>query len=408
MKICIANFYYNLSASDLTPDEFLDRMPLLHHQPASLAGAGHQVDVVQLFPKEASFTIEHVNYHFVRPVLLEKAWARVAARMSGQVWTRHVAAVRAARRVLGLQPDVVHFHGLTLNASLFLLQLLRRKDGPVIVSQYHGGQLASGRLERKVQSRGLSQVQRALFGRTSFIDQFVNDGLLERQQVVEVMDKSTTAMMRSRPAARQESGIQGSPVFLWYAALEPNRDPMTAIQGFEHILRKWPKAQLYVYFGRDALLTQLRAYVIAHPALARHVHFRGRPPNGSRETIFNSADFLLQTDRLANNSHAVLEAMACGVIPVVSDIPSFRTLVDNGRCGFLFPPGDAEALAEQLLTFSPGKIAGRAALVHDWFEVAYSYDAVAGVLVDIYAEAIGERRSRIEEMGQPVAEASGR
>jgi len=219
------------------------------------------------------------------------------------------------------------------------------------------------------------------------------------------MDRSNTLTMGSRPEARKASGMHGSPVFLWYANLDPDRDPMTAVQGFETILATWPKAQLYLYYRGDALLTQLRAYVIARPALAGHVHFRGRPAGESPETIFNSADFLLQTDQRANNGHAILKAMACGVIPIVTDVPHFRTLVDNGRCGFLFPQGDAQALAGQILTFSPGQIAGRAAMVHDWFEHAYSYDAQASLLVDIYSEAIAERQLQIDALGQTLVEA---
>jgi glycosyltransferase involved in cell wall biosynthesis len=213
--------------------------------------------------------------------------------------------------------------------------------------------------------------------------------------------------MKSRPAARQMTGMDGSPIFLWYASLEPDRDPMTAVLGFQMLLSSWSKAQLYVYYDDDQLLPQLRAYVVADPELAPHVHFHRVAPDQATESIFNSADFLLQTDRLDNNGHAVLEAMACGVIPVVSDIPPFRKLVDNGRCGFLFPPGDAEELARELLKFSRGKIAGRAALVHDWFEAAYSFEAMAGLLLDIYAEAIGQRQEQMERLKEPLVEARG-
>ena len=404
MKICIANLYYNIAMAQSSPSAFLERMPMLRHLPASLAAAGHQVSVLQLYPEEALIPSENVDYHFIRPAALEKAWARAAGRLNGRVWTRHVPATRAARHILALKPDVVHFHGLTMNASLRTLQVLRGKDGPVIVGQYHGGRPAEGRVSRRLQKQALKQVQRALFGRGEAADRFVDAGLLERQQVVTIMDKSTAMTMASRPQARKESAMHGSPVFLWFANLDPDRDPMTAVQGFEHILHRWPKAQLYVYYSGDALLTQLRAYVIARPALAGHVHFRGRPPDGSSETIFNSADFLLQTDRRVTNGHVVLEAMACGVIPIVSDVPPFRSLVDYGRCGFLFPQGEPMAMARQVLEFSPGKIAGRAALVHDWFENAYSYDALAGLLLEIYREAIAERRIQNEPLGHTLTE----
>jgi glycosyltransferase involved in cell wall biosynthesis len=406
MKICSANLYYNVASSTESPTAFLDRMPLLKEVPAALAAAGHQVDVVQLFPRQMTFTAAGVHYHFVRPALLERGWAQAAALAKGRTWTRHVPAAGAIRKVLGLQPDVIHFHRLTLGTTLYLLQLLRGNEGPPIVAQYHGGQLTNGWLARKFQVDGLRQVQRALFASQEAAASFVRDGLLQPSQIVEAPDRSTRMTMQSRPEARLATDMGGSPVFLWYANLEPDRDPMTAVLGFQKLLDSWPKAQLYVYYSGDQLLTQMRAYTVADPDLAPHVHFRPAATSQSPESIFNSADFLLQTDRLANNGHALLEAMACGVIPVVSDIPLFRRLVDNGRCGFLFPQGDALELSRQLLSFSRGQIAGRAALVHDWFEAAYSYEAMAGLLLDIYTEAIGERQTQLDHVREPVAETS--
>jgi len=407
MRICTANLYYNEARATEPPAAFLERMPVLSHIPASLAAAGHEVDVVQLYPRNERFDLRGVTYHFLRPSLAEKGWARLAANVNGRTWTRLVPAFGALRHLLALQPDVIHFHGLTLNTTLYLLQMMRGVDRPAIVSQYHGGQLAGCRLGARMQSRGLSQVQRAIFSNPAAAQQFVEQGLLDKGQTAVVTDRSTTLTMASRPAARRVSGMHGSPVFLWLANLEPDRDPMTAIQGFEYVSRAWPKSQLYFYYHDDTLLPQLRAYAISQPELAQRVHFRGQPANESLESVFNSADFLLQTDRRADNGHVVLEAMACGVIPIVSDIAPFRLMVDNGRCGYLFPQGDAEALATQLLTFSPGKIAGKAAMVHDWFEAAYSYDALANVLLDIYSRAIDERLTQLERLNRPLTEATG-
>lgn len=52
----------------------------------------------------------------------------------------------------------------------------------------------------------------------------------------------------------------------------------------------------------------------------------------------------------------VLEAMACGTPAIVSRTASLPELVDDGKTGFIVPPGNPEALRERLLTLqaSPG------------------------------------------------------
>lgn len=54
---------------------------------------------------------------------------------------------------------------------------------------------------------------------------------------------------------------------------------------------------------------------------------------------------------------AYLEAMATGLVLLASDIPAAREVVADGENGFLFPPGDVEAIADAIL-----KVAGDAAL----------------------------------------------
>lgn len=46
---------------------------------------------------------------------------------------------------------------------------------------------------------------------------------------------------------------------------------------------------------------------------------------------------------------SLLEAMACGCIPIVSDLPSLREWVVDGVNGRLVPVGDVDALARAML-----------------------------------------------------------
>ena len=165
---------------------------------------------------------------------------------------------------------------------------------------------------------------------------------------------------------------------------------MTALRGFEQILATWPNAHLYVYPLTTALLPDLRTYVAARPLLKQHVHFRSRASFEQMEMLHNSADFLCRTSLHEFSGFAVLEALACGAIPVVTDIPSFRAMTDAGRYGVLFPPGDAEALARGVLAIPPETIPERSRQVRAWFEHALSFPALARQLDAVYREVVDE------------------
>lgn len=178
--------------------------------------------------------------------------------------------------------------------------------------------------------------------------------------------------------------MRGHPIFVWTGRLHPIKDPITALEGFWRILDAWPDAALYMYFRTAELLAEVRSVLASRPVLNARVDLRGNVPYGQMEAIYNSADFLIQASRSEFSGCAVLEALSCGVVPVVTDVPSFRAITHGGRYGVLFPVGDAEALAAGVVRHSPGSIPERADAARVHFEERLSYDALGRRLDTVY------------------------
>ncbi|MFO0868617.1 MAG: glycosyltransferase family 4 protein [Pirellulales bacterium] len=64
--------------------------------------------------------------------------------------------------------------------------------------------------------------------------------------------------------------------------------------------------------------------------------------------VFGALDAYVTASRAEGMSNALLEALACGLPIIASDIPGHRELVTEGENGWLFPVGDAPALAQCL------------------------------------------------------------
>src|SRR5690606_29215222 len=132
------------------------------------------------------------------------------------------------------------------------------------------------------------------------------------------------------------------------------------------------------------LLDAVRARLDAEPALAARVRLLGRVPHGEVELLCRAADLLLLGSRREGSAFAVLEALACGLTPVLSDIPPFRALTGRGAVGALLPPGDAAAFAGALVSLAarPREELRRRALDH--FRRELSFEALGKRLVEGY------------------------
>ena len=80
----------------------------------------------------------------------------------------------------------------------------------------------------------------------------------------------------------------------------------------------------------------------ASPALARRVRLVGYVPQEKLPAYYSAADIFVLGSHHEGSGYALIEACACGAVPVVTRIPPFRAITGDGARGALWPPGDAD------------------------------------------------------------------
>jgi glycosyltransferase involved in cell wall biosynthesis len=105
-----------------------------------------------------------------------------------------------------------------------------------------------------------------------------------------------------------------------------------------------------------------------------------------------AADVFVLGSHHESTGFALIEALACGVFPVVTDIPSFRSMTAAGTVGKLWPCGDSHALADALQSVVPALNSGTRARMRAHFERELSIDAMGSKLVAMYEDAARRRR----------------
>ncbi|MHA1858050.1 MAG: glycosyltransferase, partial [Candidatus Thorarchaeota archaeon] len=82
--------------------------------------------------------------------------------------------------------------------------------------------------------------------------------------------------------------------------------------------------------------------------LGRHVFLRGRLPDEELYDLIRSSHIYISASLTDSTSVSLLEAMALGAFPIVSDLPANREWVIDGENGLLFRPGSPEDLCAKV------------------------------------------------------------
>jgi glycosyltransferase involved in cell wall biosynthesis len=82
----------------------------------------------------------------------------------------------------------------------------------------------------------------------------------------------------------------------------------------------------------------------------RHVTFTAEVEHKDVPELLCSHDIYVSVSLSDTTSVSLLEAMACGVFPIVSDIPANREWIQNGENGLLVPVNRPDILAEAIKT----------------------------------------------------------
>jgi glycosyltransferase involved in cell wall biosynthesis len=390
MHVCFTNLWHPPGVRD--PDALIDADETRRGFGAALAARGHRVTVVQEAPWRATVTREGVTWELVPPSTATRASRRLFG-LAGHASPRVPAPATAIPPVVeALRPDVIHSFDLVAYPSLALIGGVARRLGVPLVAHFHGGAPARRRAWRLVERRALADVACLLYTTRARGREWVASGAIpDEGRIVEVFETSTFLRGHDRPP--REGGAR----FLCVGRLDPVKDPLTTLDGFGRIARVRPDARLVLAWNDAPMEAEVRRVIASDPVLAPRVELRGHVARADMAALYAGADVLLQSSVREVCGVAVIEALACGVVPVLTDIPSFRRLLDGpletGRVGRLFPRGDGVALAAQALAVLDGDLAESSAAARAWFDRALSFEVLAGELEAIYVIAHQEMGS---------------
>lgn len=371
----VAQINFLPAREGLAPAEVLDQWHSLVDIADVVASSGTRVSVIQAAAREDLVTRNGIDYHFIDIRGLQAATSR------GRRFASLLADIKA---------DVLHGHGLGFAEDAFALsQCLPQL--PIIMQDHADRPPRWWRRPRW--RRCYAAIAGAAFTAPELARPFTRAGLFgPHARLFAIPESSSRFTLGSRADARTQTGLYGDPCVLWVGHLSAGKDPLTVLDGVARAALQLPGLQLWCAFGSAPLLEEVQARVVQDPRLSGRVHLLGKVAHGHVEALMRAADLFVSGSLAESCGFVVLEALACGVTPVVTDIPSFRALIGGSRVGYLWPCGDATRLAEALVDAAANRLSS--VQVREHFDAALSFAAVGRQWADAYAQVQDDRRRR--------------
>jgi glycosyltransferase involved in cell wall biosynthesis len=241
-----------------------------------------------------------------------------------------------ARWLKAARPDWLHAHYLTSHGTLaWLAQRLYRVPGRLVGSAWGSDILVTP--ERNAALRWLTRrVLRACALTTSDSHHMAErmKALGAREVMILPFGLETLPPLPDQKDAEQFFANRG---------LEPIYAPQRVIALFASVAAREPRARLVV--ANDGSLRGALEAQVAALGLTERVRFVGRLDAATQAAFYAKAMWYLSMPHSDAVSVSVLEAMAHGCVPLLSDLPANRELVAHGQSGWIFAPGEQDATA---------------------------------------------------------------
>ncbi|HPI91484.1 MAG TPA: glycosyltransferase [Deltaproteobacteria bacterium] len=255
--------------------------------------------------------------------------------------------IAALRAVMTFNPDVIH--GNWIVPTGLIASLTGFLTGTPVVNTARG-------MDTRVRDNRLVRALFTLAVRLSDRLTVVSDAM----RSIPGLESAEVISSGVDPVFFEVIPDESSRTVLFTRSLEPVYDAATLIRSVPLVREKIPGAA-FVLAGSGSQEEPLRS-LARDLGIADHVTFLGHVPHENIPGLASRSRVFVSSARADGTSIALQEAMAAGLIPVVTDIEANRALVTHGRDGYLFEPGNEKDLAENIINALSGEINAQALL----------------------------------------------
>ncbi len=337
-----------------------------------LAGLGHEVHFISYsVPFKLSAYHSNIFFHSVDPINYP---------LFNQTLYTFSLTAKIVDVVTEYDLDIIHAHySIPHSLCAHLAREVCSKDIKIITT-LHGTDVTLFGRNEPLFSLNKYSIEKS--DRVTTVSQYQKDHTIREFNIVQDIDvihnfvdtetfKPNGCGNRSCLAARDEK------IIMHVSNFRTVKNPQGVIKTFYRVLQQKVKARL-VLVGDGPGIGEIKG-LCKHYGICDSVSFLGKLDDV--ETVLSLADCVFQPSFLESFGMVLLEAMACAVPTVSSNVDGIPEVVVEGKSGYMAAPEDVDTLAERIVKicesdtlaaelgafgraraiecFSPGEMVGR-------------------------------------------------
>lgn len=259
------------------------------------------------------------------------------------------AAKRFKEIIHEISPDLVHAGPIPLGGYLTALVGFH----PVLMMSWGSDVLAFP--DESVSSKEIAQFS------LRHCDMAIADCEAVRQRIVELSNLRVERIVtlpwgadlevfrpkRSSLGIREELGWLDFTVIISTRSLDPMHSPFVLLDAVKQVLKD--RIDTRVLIVGDGSLRRAVECFVRENDLCGGVHLASHVSESLLADYFAEADLYVSATECDGSSVSLLQAMACGLAPIVADGYGNSEWIKHGQNGWLYPAGDDQALANAIV-----------------------------------------------------------
>ena len=167
------------------------------------------------------------------------------------------------------------------------------------------------------------------------------------KNIIKNKDKIIEIPEATTPFSIKEKQTTSTKRLVCIGRLNANKNTITVLKAINLLKESRQDFHLSIFYGTSELEHELKTYVQTNK-LDSFVSFKGSISQQEVESVLNQSDLFVSASLYEGSGFSLIEAMACGVYPIVSTISAFNYLVRELAFKQQFEPTNEIELAHKL------------------------------------------------------------